>query len=293
MNIRSLLMIRPSHFAYNAETATSNTFQYDAGLDKKSASELAQKEFDACVETLRANHIPVKVFEDLPGSRLPDSVFPNNWFSTHPGGIINVYPMLNKSRQAEVREDILQTLKDDFGYTTINDYRTENGFCEGTGSLVFDHEHKLAYAVISPRTDKPLTEKIIRDLQYKPVFLEALNNKTPIYHTNVVMCVAPEFMVVCVDSLSMKSLETFIKNTPEEKEVLPITVGQMNTFAGNMLAVDVKKEKYIIMSEIAKKSLMRDQIEYIEQFRKIIALDIPTIETLGGGSARCMLAEIY
>lgn len=293
MNIRSLLMVRPSHFGFNPETADSNTFQQQPTLESKKISELAQKEFDDFVHELKKFNIPVTVFNDLPENILPDAVFPNNWFSTHANGKINIYPMLTPSRQGEVRDDILESLKNKFGYTHTNDYRKEKGICEGTGSLVFDHDHKLAYAVISPRTDKSLTEKIIHDLEYTPVFLEAFNNKTPIYHTNVVMCVAPEFVIVCLDALNLKSLENFIKHTPEEKEVLPITLGQMNTFAGNMLAVDCKAGKFMIMSETAHKSLMRDQVEYIEQFRKIIAVNIPTIESIGGGSARCMLAEVY
>jgi len=291
MKIRSLLMVRPLSFGFNPETAESNAFQKNITVSDASAKAL--KEFDNFVETLRTLHVPVKVFEDLPGTSLPDSVFPNNWFSTHPGGIINVYPMFSESRKTEAREDILQVLQTDFGYTSINDYRNENGVCEGTGSIVFDHENKLGYATLSPRTDKDLTEKIIRELKYTPIFLEAAIENKPIYHTNVLMCNAPEFMLVCLDVLSLKSMETFIKNTPEDKEVLPITVGQMNTFAGNMLAVDTKTDKFIVMSETARKSLMKNQLYYIEQHRKIISVDIPTIEALGGGSVRCMLAEIF
>jgi len=291
MRIKSLLMVRPLSFGFNPETAESNAFQKN--ITVPDASKKALKEFDNFVETLRTSHVPVKVFEDLPDTHLPDSIFPNNWFSTHPGGIIHVYPMFNESRKGEVRSDILQALQTDFGYNTINDYRNGQGICEGTGSIVFDHENKLGYAVLSPRTDKNLTEKIIRSLKYTPVFLEASIENKPIYHTNVFMCNAPEFMLVCLDVLSLKSMETFIKNTPEDKEVLPITVGQMNTFAGNMLAVDTKTDKFIIMSETARKSLMKNQLYYIEQHRKIISVDIPTIEALGGGSVRCMLAEIF
>lgn len=293
MQIRTLLMVRPLHFGYNAQTAESNSFQHTPSIADQKVAELAQREFDAFAETLKNHGIPVHIVEDLPGTPLPDSVFPNNWFSTHPGGILNIYPMLTPSRQDEVREDILEFLQNKYGYNTRRDYRTENGICEGTGSLVFDHENKIAYAVISLRTERTLTEKIIRDLRYTPVFLEAFNNKIPIYHTNVMLCVAPEFMLVCLDSLNLKSLEHFIKNAPDNKPVLSINASQMNAFAGNMLSVDCKAGKFLIMSETARKCLLPEQVEYIEEYRKIVSVNIPTIETVGGGSARCMLAEIF
>lgn len=293
MQIRTLLMVRPRNFGYNAETAASNTFQNTPGLAAQQVSQQALREFDGVTETLQKHNIPVQVFEDLPDTLLPDSVFPNNWFSTHAGGIVHLYPMLTPTRQAEVRTDIIEFLQTRYGYQTVRDYRTQGGICEGTGSLVFDHAHKIAYAVLSPRTERALAEKIIRDLKYKPVFLEAFNQKTPVYHTNVMLCAAPEFTLVCLDSLNLKSLEIFIKDTPSAQEVQPITVGQMNAFAGNMLAVDCKAGKFLLMSETARKSLMRSQVQYLEQHRQIVSMAIPTIESIGGGSVRCMLAEVF
>ena len=293
MNIQALLMIRPRHFGFNSETAVSNAFQHVSTESTENIAKTARQEFDAFVHELQKFQIPVKIVEDLKNLILPDSVFPNNWFSTHSNGVVHIYPMLAESRQAEVREDILQQLKDEFGYTTVTDFRKEGGICEGTGSLVFDHENQLAYAVLSPRTEKALVEKVTHSLGYTPVFLEATQNGKPIYHTNVVMCVAPEFTLICLDVLSAESAETFTHTFPANKELLPITIGQLSTFAANMLAMDCSAGKFMIMSETAKKSLMRHQLEFIAQFRKIISVDIPTIEQVGGGSARCMLAEIY
>jgi len=284
-------MVRPLHFGYNTETAVSNTFQNNPTI--QDASLKARAEFDQAVHTLTTAGIPVRVFDDLPGSLLPDSVFPNNWFSTHPGGRVNVYPMLTPSRRAEVRDDILQSLKTEFGYLNITDYRSLPGICEGTGSLVFDHEHKLGYAVISPRTEKPLAEKIIRDLGYTPVFLRAFAGGTPVYHTNVLMCVAPEFTIICLAALDDESRRTFLQQHPPQKEIIEIRPEQMDMFAGNMLAVDTANGQFIILSQTAKSSLYKEQVRQLEQYRKTVTLNIPTIETIGGGSARCMVAEIF
>lgn len=291
MQIQTLITVRPLHFGYNTETAVSNTFQKN--IHAEEAAQKARTEFDGAVATLRAAGIPVRVFEDLPGTPLPDSVFPNNWFSTHEGGRIHVYPMLTPSRRAEVRADVLGSLKNEFGYLNITDYRLETGICEGTGSLVFDHGNRLGYAVVSPRTEKPLAEKIIRDLNYTPVFLQAFANGTPIYHTNVLMCVAPEFTVICLQALDAESRNTFLRHHPAQKEIMEITPEQMDMFAGNMLAVDTANGKFLVLSQTAKHALYQEQIRKMEQHRKIVTLQIPTIETLGGGSARCMLAEIY
>ncbi|MCG9910245.1 MAG: arginine deiminase-related protein [Flavobacteriales bacterium] len=290
MNIQSLLMIRPAHFGFNEETAASNVFQQRIAEDVKLA---ARKEFDEFVNTLQSHNIPVTVFDDVPGTLLPDSVFPNNWFSTHPDGSLYLYPMLTESRKAEVRKDVPEYLKQHFRYTSVLDFRNEHGVCEGTGSLVFDHENKLAYAVLSERTDKKLSEKIIQSLGYSPVFLEAFRHGKPIYHTNVVLFNTPEFLGYCPGVLTEESRRKISSLLPEGKETLEITEDQMYAFAGNMLSVDCEAGRFLIMSETAKNALQISQLEYIKSKRQPVVVSIPTTEKVGGGSARCMMAEVY
>lgn len=283
-------MVRPAHFGYNAQTAVSNSFQHTPTAEAEQVSEAARREFDGFAETLLQKGIPVHVFDDLPGTLLPDSVFPNNWFSTHPGGIVHIYPMLTPSRQGEVRTDIIDFLKNRYGYTTLRDYRSETGICEGTGSLVFDHENRIGYAVLSPRTHKELAEKIIRDLGYSPVFLEAFSKGQPVYHSNVVLFDTPEYLTVCRDALSPESFQTLTNSLPGQKQVLNITPQEMDGFAGNALAVDCPAGNFLVLSETAARVM---NLEPYRKTREIITAHIPTIETIGGGSARCMLAEIF
>lgn len=293
MNIRALLLIRPKHFGYNTETADSNTFQNKPDAETALSAQEALREFDACMAQLARHGIPFTVIEDLDQPPLPDSVFPNNWISTHADGKMAIYPMFTANRRAEVRDDIMEKLKSSYGYSELIDFRTQDGICEGTGSLVFDQEQRLAYAVLSPRTDENITKFICARLGYEPIFLKAYANGKPIYHTNVLMCSAPEFTLICLDALDTESRAHFLRAHPKTKSLIEITASQMNQFAGNMLSVDCESGKFIILSETAFAALNEAQLAAISRHRKMVHFPISHIEKIGGGSARCMLAELF
>jgi hypothetical protein len=289
MRIRSLLMIRPIHFGYNPETAQTNAFQkteFVSGSSKK-----ATREFDAMAEILAKKGIPLTLVEDLPESRLPDSVFPNNWISTHPEGLICLYPMLNPSRRAEVRNDIPELLMEKFGYIRVMDFRETPGICEGTGSLVFDHTRKLALAVLSPRTEKEKVLEISRYLNYEPVFLEASAEGKPVYHTNVVLFCASHGLFACSEALSDESRNVLQKIYGNNLNYFSLL--SMHAFAGNMLPVETEKDRFIILSETAFHHADKTMVRKLHSEYQPVVISIPTIEILGGGSARCMLAEIF
>ncbi len=295
----SLLMIRPANCGYNPQTAASNSFQKQ--IEKLSGEEIqvqAAKEFDNLVELLRCHDINVFVAEDTPAPPKPDAVFPNNWVSFHHDGTVFLYPMLSEKRNAERRTDIVETLKEKFQIKKIVDLSDgEERILEGTGSMVCDYANRIVYACLSPRTDKELLEKFASLINYKTVSFVCLDETGgEIYHTNVVMCVGTRLAIVCLET---------IKNTEERKlvaeslvntnhEIVEISVEQMNRFAGNMLEVRSSQNKnYLLMSASAHKSLNEKQIEQIENYAEILSSDIATIETVGGGSVRCMLAEIF
>ncbi|MBA4184740.1 MAG: amidinotransferase [Acidobacteria bacterium] len=295
----SLLMIRPANCGYNPQTAASNSFQKQ--IEKLSAEGIqaqAAKEFDNLVELLRRRDINVFVFEDTPAPLKPDAVFPNNWVSFHADGMVFLYPMLSEKRNAERRTDIIETLKENFQIKKIIDLSSgENRILEGTGSMVCDHANQIIYACLSPRTDKGLLEKFASLTGYKTVSFVCLDKAgAEIYHTNVVMCVGERVAIVCLDTI--KNLEErelvaeSLINT--NHEIVEISIEQMNRFAGNMLEVRNSQNKsYLLMSATAHKSLNEKQTEQIEKHAEILSSDITTIETVGGGSVRCMLAEIF
>ena len=289
MQIRSLLMIRPLHFGFNPETAETNTFQKSENLSDP--SDKARSEFDAMTEVLSSHGIPLTVVEDLPESRLPDSVFPNNWISSHPNGILCLYPMLNPSRRAEVRKDITGLLMEKFGYTRLIDFRQTPGICEGTGSLVFDHKRYLALAVLSPRTEKEKVLQIAQKLNYEPVFLDASAGGKQVYHTNVVLFCASGGLYACGDALSEESRKRLQQIYGQNLHYFSIS--SMHDFAGNMLPVETKNDRFIILSETAFHQADKGILRKLNSEYKQVVVSIPTIETLGGGSARCMLAEIF
>ncbi|MBS1717963.1 MAG: amidinotransferase [Armatimonadetes bacterium] len=277
-----VLMIRPASFGFNPETAASNTFQQNT--HDVNASDTARQEFDQAVITLTQAGVQVEVIEDTSEPPKPDAVFPNNWVSFHPGGRAILYPMANPSRQAEVRPEILQQL----GYQVALDLRqvAHGKALEGTGSLVFDHQDKLAYACISPRTDHDLAQLVCEQIGYRLVAFKATHQGQPIYHTNVLMAVGEDLIVICKE---------VCESLPElHKPVLKISRAQMCAFAGNMLQLrSTSGENLWVMSETAWTSLTPDQQRQLEQSGKPVAIRIPTIETLGGGSARCMIAELF
>lgn len=297
-NTAHIMMIRPAKFGFNAETAVNNSFQQSS--TDNLVPEKALAEFDQFVDLLTAHEIDVTVVQDSPMPYTPDSIFPNNWISFHSDGTIVLYPMFAMNRRQERKPAVLEKLSQKFLIQETIDFtqQEERGlFLEGTGSMVLDRDHHLAYACLSERTHENLLEQFCTELGYTSVAFSALDMQgAPIYHTNVMMCVADLYVVVCLDSiatdLEREMLVAQIQSTG--KTIISISLEQMNHFAGNMLQVkNLRGEKFLIMSTQAYQSLQKEQVEAIEAFNKILHSPIPTIETNGGGSARCMMAEIF
>ena len=295
-------MIEPVAFGYNAQTAENNYFQVEQkGADTQSK---ALAEFNNFVEKLRNKGINVIVVKDTMEPHTPDSIFPNNWVSFHKDGKVVLYPMFAPNRRAERRMDILETLKNNgFKITEIDDFtasENENKFLEGTGSMIFDHDNKIAYGSVSLRLDEELFKEFCTKYGFTPVVFHSYQNagdqRLPIYHTNVMMCVADKFVVICLDciddELEREKVQEVIKSSG--KEIIEISEDQLQQFAGNMLQVQNSEEKkFLVMSQTAYQSLKPEQINSIEKYCEIIYSDLNTIEVNGGGSARCMLAEVF
>ena len=301
----TILMIRPINFRMNEQTAVNNYYQrvLDNTLPA-TVNAKAQKEFDDYVEKLRSYGINVIVVSDTEESDTPDSIFPNNWISFHQNGTVAVYPMFAENRRLERREDILETIEEEgFKIENIVDYTSaeeEGVFLEGTGSLLLDRVNKKAYCALSPRADEDLFIEFCEDFEYTPVIFEANQTvegeRKSIYHTNVMMCLAETFAVICLASIDdKKERKNVLKHLKEDgKEVIDITEDQVNNFAGNMLQVRGKDEElFLIMSQAAFNSLTQSQIAKIEKNCKIISSSLDIIEACGGGSARCMMAEVF
>lgn len=293
-----LLMIRPVNFGFNAETAVNNAFQV-AGKEE-AAQEKARQEFDAFVTLLQNNAVDVTVIDDSKEPYTPDSIFPNNWISFHEEGTIVLYPMFAANRRLERKPAVLQALKNKFVISKTIDLsgnENENSFLEGTGSMVLDREKKIAYACLSPRTDYLALNEFCEKMGYRPEVFDAMDKTgLPIYHTNVMMCVADKYVVICLDAIPAEHEKDNVTETITHsgKEVIAITLTQMNHFAGNMLQVNNSKgEKLLVMSSQAFESLTREQKEKLSAYNALIHSPLTTIETNGGGSARCMLAEVY
>jgi len=297
----NVLMVRPSSFQYNEQTALSNDYQKKPSLSKEKVIEQAQKEFDAMVELLEENGVNVLVIEDTSSPEKPDAIFPNNWISMHQNGDIYLYPMKTPNRSAERRPEIIKEISEYFEVRDVHDwseYEKQGVALEGTGSIIFDHVHHKAYACLSPRTDEKLFRKLCKELQYEPVVFRAYkSNGAEQYHTNVVMCIGEEFVIICLDSITDKGERKEVLNSLKEDNftIIEITMGQLeNHFAGNMLNVyNNNVESLLVMSERALKSLTSDQVAQIEKYAQIVAPKIDLIEEVGGGSARCMIAEIF
>ena len=300
----TILMIRPVNFRMNEETAVNNYFQEDLDIKNAEINRKALEEFDEFVEKLRAVGINVIVESDDKLMDTPDSIFPNNWVSFHGNGDVAIYPMFAKNRRKERRDEVFIRLENEgFKIENIIDYTSaedEGIFLEGTGSLLLDRVNSKAYCALSPRADEDLFIEFCEDFEYTPVVFTAnqtVNNKREaIYHTNVMMCVAETFAIVCLSSIDdKKERKNVLKHLKEDKkQVIDITEEQVNNFAGNMLQVENKKgELFIIMSRTALDALDMQQREVLGANSKILAVQIPLIEQLGGGSARCMLAEVF
>lgn len=296
----NILMIRPASFGFNPETELSNSFQSKTSSDYNVVKQKAIQEFDNAVEKLRLKNISVVVIDDTENPIKPDAVFPNNWVGFHADGTVLLYPMLAPNRRLERRLDIIENLKKSFQVNKIIDlsfHEKENHFLEGTGSIVFDHQNKIAYACLSHRTDKTLFENTVKQFGYKPIsFIATDKNVQEIYHTNVMMCVAEKFAVVCLESIKNKTEKEEVLNSLKNTnhEIVAISLEQMNRFAGNMLEIkSLEDKKYTALSKSAFDSLNTSQRTIIEKYSELLPLNISTIETIGGGSVRCMMAEVF
>ncbi len=295
-------MIRPANFGFNEETAANNAFQRrDDALSAADIRTKALEEFDAFVAKLQAAGVDVIVAKDSATPIKPDAVFPNNWATFHQEGIVITYPMFAPTRRRERRRQVIdKVLKSGFHVerrVNLEFNEKINRFLEGTGSIIFDHQHRLAYACISPRTDPTLLDELCKILEYQKVVFHALDgNGQDIYHTNVMMAMGETFVVICLDTVrdpgERKMLEQQFQKTG--KAIIDITLDQMNAFAGNMLQLRNKREEtLLVMSTQSFQALRPDQVQAIEKHTQILHSPIDTIETFGGGSARCMMAEVF
>jgi hypothetical protein len=290
----ALLMIRPKAFGFNDQTAQSNAFQ------QRAASANALAEFDRMVDVLESHEVSVIVIDDTETPVKPDAVFPNNWISFHEDGTLVVYPMMAENRRVERRNDIIEKIETLFEVKSIVDLSMEEQhgkFLEGTGSIVFDHGNRIAYACRSERTNESVLQLLCDRLEYTAIIFDALDlNGRPIYHTNVMMAVAEKFVLLCLDTIlsdedQEKILESFVQTG---KKVISISIDQMNAFAGNAIEVKTKlHENLLLISQAAFQILLPGQINAITQYVEILPLSIPSIEKIGGGSVRCMVAGIH
>ena len=300
----TILMIRPVNFRMNEQTAVNNYFQEDLNLKNTEINSKAQIEFDNFVQKLREAGVDVVVIQDDKLLDTPDSIFPNNWVSFHSNGDVVVYPMFAENRRKERRDEVFIKLEEEgFCIKNIIDYTSaehEGVFLEGTGSLILDRVNKKAYCALSPRADEDLLIEFCEDFEYMPVIFTAYQTvekeRLPIYHTNVMMCLGNDFAVICLDSIDdkkeRKNVVDHLKN--DGKEIITITEDQIANFAGNMLELKSKNdERLLAMSQSAYDSLNMEQINKLEKYCKIITSSLDTIETCGGGSARCMMAEVF
>lgn len=300
----TVLMVRPVAFRMNEQTAVNNFFQEKLQLKNEEINKKAQAEFDAFVNKLQFVGVNVVVVDDKKELNAPDSIFPNNWVSFHQNGMVAIYPMFAKNRRQERRIEFFEVLEArGFKIEEIIDYsgaEEEEVFLEGTGSLILDRENQKAYCALSPRADEELMIEFCEDFEYTPVIFSAYQNvegkRKPIYHTNVMMCVADEFAVICLNCIDdKKERNNVLRHLKEDgKEIIEISEAQIQKFAGNMLQVlGAENKKYLVMSTTALNSLTKKQVNAIEKYSEILSANLETIETCGGGSARCMLAEIF
>ena len=293
-------MIRPAAFGFNEETAANNYFQSDPGGSAPDLQQKALDEFDRMVKTLEEHGITVITIDDTEAPRKPDAIFPNNWLSTSPDGIVSVFPMYAPSRRPEKREDILQFLAKEFVVKNLQDwseYEVEGRFLEGTGSMVIDHDNKMIYASVSERTNLAVLEKYATSNGYQAiVFLATDKEGRPVYHTNVVMALGEDFAVLCEEAIEEEWELIAVRQLLESMNhnIIAITRDQMHAFAGNMLPVKNKKgETILVMSQTAHDSLSREQRQMLEAYASLLPIGVPTIEQVEGGSVRCMMAEIF
>lgn len=292
-------MIRPCLFFSNPETVLDNAFQQEAtDQDPTITADRARGEFDQAVAQLRAAGVTVHVFEDTATPAKPDAVFPNNWFSTHEDGRVALYPMATPLRRAERRRDLIEQLRQDYCVSEVVDYspfEKRGLFLEGTGSLVLDYVHRLAYVSLSRRAAREPLEKFCADFAYEPITFQSTDEKgRPIYHTNVMMCLGSEFALIGLglirDPAQRRQMRESLERTG--KKIVELSAGQIGNFAGNAFELQNEREKLLVLSERAMNHLTAGQRSILERFTRLVPLALPTIE-LAGGSARCMLAAIH
>tara|TARA_B100000427_G_C15469448_1_gene577795 strand:+ start:29 stop:970 length:942 start_codon:yes stop_codon:yes gene_type:complete len=303
----NILMIRPSAFRTNEETASNNYYQKILdNITPEDVMEKAIEEFDNMVDTLADEGVYVIVFEDNPETDTPDCLFPNNWISFHSDARVGLYPMFAQNRRSERREDVIIDLSHVHNFkinevVDFTEFEDHNVFLEGTGSIVLDRINKKAYAALSPRTDKLAFEQFCQTLNYDGIVFESMqsvgNSREQIYHTNVMMCVGTGWATVCLDSIDHPEDADLLRNSLEEDgiEIISLTEDQIAHFAGNMLEVGSTKDNIarIVMSKSAFEALTSDQIATLEKYGKLVPVTLDVIEACGGGSARCMMAEIH
>jgi len=295
-----VFMVEPTHFGFNTQTALSNAFQQETTLTPSQIKDQALAEFNQFAVKLRRIGIAVYPFKNSSSKHLPDAVFPNNWISLHHDGTLVLYPMLTPNRSAERDPKILDFLQESFEVKQLVDFTSakEKGkVVEGTGSIVFDHIHQIAYACLSQRTHLDLFKEICHKLDYQPIAFTARDkNEKEIYHTNVMMAIGEAYALICLDSIVDRTEREQVKNSLEKTghEIISITHDQMSAFAGNALElINQNGERFLVLSQTAYNALTPKQIETIEQTAQPLPVAIPTIERVGGGSVRCMLAEIF
>ena len=297
----AVVMIRPWRFHSNPETASDNAFQKtDLSNTEDSVAEVASKaraEFDTMVKTLESHGVRVHVFDDYGEHDTPDSVFPNNWFSTHQGGHVALYPMYSPSRRRERRSDVIEMLKSEYRVQDVIDFsglEWDDLFLEGTGAMVLDHLERVAYTANSNRANPIVLERFCSHFQFEPMAFDAFDEKgNAIYHTNVMMCLASDFALICSQMIADEKRRTEIMTRLSTgRKVIDLSFEQIDQFAGNALELSGSDGKLLVLSQLAYDALTKEQIETIEQFAKLVPLKVPTIE-LAGGSVRCMLAGVH
>lgn len=293
-----LMMIRPYRFKFNDQTAVNNRFQ--ARTAAGTVAVAAQAEFDGLVSVLRSNGVDVTVIQDTELPDTPDAIFPNNWISFHDNGRVYLYPMFAPNRRQERKPQVLETIRHKFKVNAVEDlsaYEQQGKFLEGTGSMVLDRDASIAYACLSPRTDASLVHEFCARENYKAVLFNSVDaHGEAIYHTNVMMCVADRYVLICLESIVDPVEKNKVRASIEgaAKAVIEISMDQLSHFAGNMLQVHNESgEVLLVMSTQAYNSLTKEQLTTLEHYNKILHAELHTIETNGGGSARCMIAEIF
>lgn len=297
------MMVRPARFAYNEETAQNNFFQQEGGADPAMAdvvAERALREFDGLVALLRRNDVDVIVVQDTAEPKTPDSIFPNNWFSSHSTGELVLYPMFAENRRMERKREVLDLLRRKMNHRKVVDlthWEEEGEFLEGTGSMVFDRRRRIAYCCRSARTSEKVLADFCSKMSFDPIVFDAVDTEgRPLYHTNILMEIGTQVAVVCLEAIRDEEERDRVKSelVSAGKVLVEITLEQLGQFAGNMLEVKSRNgNPFMVMSAAARAALTPEQERTISTFNRILSSDLETIETHGGGSARCMMAEIF